>query len=111
MPPPPPPKHLAGLIVAELIDNTDSYDYVLIYYDGLLCCSFIASQGSDSDYHTQKRRLKVQLAQDCQPLVSSCFGECSTGISMSIWNAEECQREVVTQRVTLAVTPPANYTK
>ena len=38
----------------------------------------------------------MQLAQDCQPLVSSFLGDNCTGISMVIWNAEECQREVIT---------------
>ena len=44
---------------------------------------------------SQKRRLKVQLAQDCQPLVSTYLEDDCTGISMVIWNAEECQTEVI----------------
>ena len=46
---------------------------------------------------SQKKRMKVQLAQDCQPLVSSYLGEDYACISMAIWNAEECpsQREVI----------------
>lgn len=45
---------------------------------------------------SQKRRLKMGLTRDCQPLVSSCFGDGYTGMSMTIWNAKECRREVIT---------------